>query len=98
MMDLEDRGLLTHLHTSGGRLPTNLGFRAYVEAVPAHAKALYSMDALRDLFRSLGKLGLTPAELRASKRVVLKAVAVPGLTSDQLEAAIMATHMGVAMR
>lgn len=33
MMDLEERGLLTHRHTSGGRLPTNAGFRAYVDDV-----------------------------------------------------------------
>ncbi|GJM44568.1 MAG: heat-inducible transcription repressor HrcA [Gemmatimonadota bacterium] len=33
MMDLEDKGLLTHLHTSGGRLPTNAGYRLYVDSV-----------------------------------------------------------------
>lgn len=33
MMDLEDRGLLTHLHTSGGRLPTNAGYRVFVDEV-----------------------------------------------------------------
>ena len=31
MMDLEEKGLLTHLHTSGGRLPTNAGYRLYVD-------------------------------------------------------------------
>ncbi len=33
MMDLEEKGLLTHLHTSGGRLPTNAGYRLFVDAV-----------------------------------------------------------------
>ena len=33
MMDLEEMGLLTHLHTSGGRLPTNAGYRLYVDAI-----------------------------------------------------------------
>jgi heat-inducible transcriptional repressor len=33
MMDLEERGLLTHLHTSGGRLPTNAGYRVFVDEV-----------------------------------------------------------------
>lgn len=33
MMDLEEQGLLTHLHTSGGRLPTNAGYRTYVDAI-----------------------------------------------------------------
>ena len=75
-----------------------LGFRAYVEAVPEQAQALYYMDALRDLLREMGNLGLSPAELRASKGVVLKAVDVPGLTAAQLEAAITATNLGVAMK
>jgi len=33
MMDLEEKGLLTHLHTSGGRLPTNAGYRVFVDEV-----------------------------------------------------------------
>lgn len=33
MMDLEEKGLLTHLHTSGGRLPTNSGYRVFVDEV-----------------------------------------------------------------
>lgn len=31
MMDLEEKGFLTHLHTSGGRLPTNAGYRLFVD-------------------------------------------------------------------
>jgi heat-inducible transcriptional repressor len=31
MMDLEEKGYLTHLHTSGGRLPTNAGYRLFVD-------------------------------------------------------------------
>jgi heat-inducible transcriptional repressor len=31
MMDLEDKGLLTHHHTSGGRVPTNSGYRYFVD-------------------------------------------------------------------
>jgi heat-inducible transcriptional repressor len=31
MMALEGRGLLTHLHTSGGRVPTNAGYRLFVD-------------------------------------------------------------------
>ena len=30
MASLEERGFLTHLHTSGGRVPTDLGYRFYV--------------------------------------------------------------------
>ena len=30
MADLEEKGLLTHPHTSAGRVPTDLGYRVYV--------------------------------------------------------------------
>jgi len=38
MMDLEEKGLLTHLHTSGGRIPTNAGYRLFVDAVMKRAR------------------------------------------------------------
>lgn len=31
MAELEDRGLITHLHTSAGRIPTDKGYRYYVD-------------------------------------------------------------------
>lgn len=31
MMDLEERGYLTHHHTSGGRVPTTAGYRVFVD-------------------------------------------------------------------
>jgi heat-inducible transcriptional repressor len=34
---LEELGLLRHLHTSGGRVPTNAGYRYYVERLMARA-------------------------------------------------------------
>lgn len=37
MMDLEEKGLLQHLHTSGGRLPTNAGYRLYVDSLMKRA-------------------------------------------------------------
>ena len=33
MSTLEDKGYLTHLHTSGGRLPTDMGYRFYVNSL-----------------------------------------------------------------
>lgn len=33
LADLEDLGLLTHPHTSAGRVPTDLGYRYFVEAL-----------------------------------------------------------------
>lgn len=73
-----------------------LGFRAYLEAVPAQAEALYYLDGLRELLADLGSLGLSPAELRAARRAVLNAVAFPGLPPEQLESAITARYLGIA--
>ena len=38
MADLEDRRLLTHPHTSAGRLPTDLGYRVYVNSLMKERK------------------------------------------------------------
>ena len=34
MSSLEVKGYLTHLHTSGGRIPTDIGYRFYVNIIP----------------------------------------------------------------
>jgi len=36
MADLEERGLITHLHTSAGRIPTDKGYRFYVDKLLEH--------------------------------------------------------------
>ncbi len=36
-MDLEENGLLTHHHTSGGRVPTNAGYRLFVDELMGRA-------------------------------------------------------------
>ncbi|NIA29290.1 MAG: heat-inducible transcription repressor HrcA [Actinobacteria bacterium] len=38
MMDLEDKGLLAQPHTSAGRVPTNMGYRQYVNSIMKSAK------------------------------------------------------------
>jgi len=45
MADLEALGLLTHPHTSAGRVPSDLGYRLYVESLMREA-ALDRMDEL----------------------------------------------------
>jgi heat-inducible transcriptional repressor len=37
MMDLEEMGYLTHHHTSGGRVPTNAGYRLFVDELMGRA-------------------------------------------------------------
>src|SRR5919201_1085780 len=38
MAALEELGFLMHPHTSAGRIPTDLGYRGYVDALPARSK------------------------------------------------------------
>jgi heat-inducible transcriptional repressor len=58
MAALEELGYLTHPHTSAGRIPTDLGYRHYVDAQPhgvrlreAHRRAIagYFAEAILDL-------------------------------------------------
>jgi heat-inducible transcriptional repressor len=58
MAALEELGYLTHPHTSAGRIPTDLGYRHYVDAQPhgvrlrdAHRRAIagYFAEAIMDL-------------------------------------------------
>jgi heat-inducible transcriptional repressor len=38
MAALEELGFLSHPHTSAGRIPTDLGYRGYVDALPARSR------------------------------------------------------------
>lgn len=38
MMDLEDKGLIAQPHTSAGRVPTNMGYRQYVNSIMKSAR------------------------------------------------------------
>jgi len=89
MMDLEERGLLTHLHTSGGRLPTNLGYRIYVDAVMKRAalarkKQRSVDDALSTRFGSL-------------ERFLETACVTLGQLSDQLSVVISPRYDGTVV-
>ena len=51
MSDLEDKGFLTHPHTSAGRVPTDKAYRAYVDALlnsPAGAIVVAEHERLRE--------------------------------------------------
>ncbi len=65
MSDLEERGLIGHPHTSAGRIPTDLGYRYYVNSMMQHTsltmdersllEAQFGSDvpsAINDLIRS----------------------------------------------
>jgi heat-inducible transcriptional repressor len=39
MSDLEENGFLNHPHTSAGRIPTDLGYRMYVDSLDGSTNA-----------------------------------------------------------
>src|SRR5215213_1273841 len=51
MSDLEDKGFLTHPHTSAGRVPTDKAYRAYVDSIlnaPSSAIVVAERERLRE--------------------------------------------------
>ena len=51
MSDLEEKGFLSHPHTSAGRVPTDKAYRAYVDSLlnaPATSIVIAEQDRLRD--------------------------------------------------
>lgn len=86
----------TEYSTAAGAKADPLGFRAYLEALPAQAEALNYLDSLRDLIAELGYLGLTPAENKLARETILRSVGVQGMTLSQLEEAATARRMGGA--
>jgi heat-inducible transcriptional repressor len=49
MADLEEKGFLRQMHVSSGRIPTDLGYRFYVdEVVGAHAPRTEGLEAIRE--------------------------------------------------
>ncbi len=71
-----------------------LGFRAYLESVPAKAEALNYMNSLRELFTELGYLGLTPTENRIARNRILRSLPIKGMTPTQLETTITTRQLG----
>src|SRR3989304_531032 len=55
MADLEEMGFLSQPHTSAGRIPTDKGYRAYVDGLCGHPSGYpvggHPGDAFQDVFR-----------------------------------------------
>jgi heat-inducible transcriptional repressor len=66
MADLEELGLITHPHTSAGRMPTDRGYRLYVDSLMEHE------DLPVDATTAVSTLLQTPREslLREASRVL----------------------------
>ncbi len=52
---LEKEGLLTHPHTSAGRVPTDAGYRYFVQHLLAHPKAELSVQERQDIRGEFGQ-------------------------------------------
>lgn len=82
MADLESKGLLTHPHTSAGRMPTDLAYRCYVDGLMDRARVTPEQQA--KLHREL--LGSEPdSELEI---LVRRAARVLGLLTGELGLAV----------
>jgi heat-inducible transcriptional repressor len=77
MMDLEEKGLLTHLHTSGGRLPTRQGYRVFVDSL------MKRTSLGRKEERSIDEV-LSPGRHRSIEGLLDHACVILGRLSDQL--------------
>jgi heat-inducible transcriptional repressor len=56
MADLEDMGFLTQPHTSAGRVPTDLGYRFYVDSLVAEEGYYSDIDILHEIYKKLESL------------------------------------------
>jgi heat-inducible transcriptional repressor len=78
MSDLEDKGYLYHPHTSAGRVPTDMAYRLYVDALmDRQAISEAERTALRDGLRKEG-------EGAAIERLLRRAAQVLGLLTQEL--------------
>lgn len=72
LKELEDEGLLYQPHTSSGRIPTDRGYRAYVDSQSfEHGIESFSPEVVRELGRAIDAAGADLEQvLRAVTRVV----------------------------
>ncbi len=80
MSDLEERGYLSHPHTSAGRVPTDLAYRVYVDSlIWDHNVSPTAQDTLR---RELG------GNRSAVEEILRKAAQVLGVLTQELGVAV----------
>ncbi len=89
MADLEESGFLSHPHTSAGRVPTDLGYRFYID----YLMEIQQLDAneKRQIQKQLSQTGDSEELLRATSKLLgkishqLSVVTSPHLASGILE-------------
>ncbi len=90
MADLEDMGLLTHPHTSAGRIPTDLGYRIYVDDLMQVEEI--SDEVRRTLYNNLASISPETTEvfdrvneLLSEVSRLLAVIVAPDLSSGELD-------------
>ena len=81
MADLEAKGFLTHPHTSAGRMPTDLAYRYYVDAMIRHSTLSANQQARIER-------ELVSTEVSAVEELVARAAEVVGLLTGELGLAV----------
>ena len=89
MSDLEDKGFLSHPHTSAGRVPTDRAYRMYVNAMMGQATVTREeREALRDGLTSQGS---------AVTEVLRRAAEMLGVLTQELGVAVAPSLEGVVL-
>jgi len=84
LADLESRGLLTHPHTSAGRVPTDAGYRYYVDALMSEDPREEAFFEAPEGYGNLDELLRGVSEGMSEVTRLLAVVAGPGALGDSL--------------
>ena len=84
LADLESRGLLTHPHTSAGRVPTDAGYRYYVDALMSGDHREVAFFEAPEGYGNLDELLRGVSEGMSEVTRLLAVVAGPGALGDSL--------------
>src|SRR5260370_27803415 len=82
MSDLEEKGFLYHPHTSAGRIPTDLAYRAYVDSLMRRPPAPVTPSAASQIREEL------TSERTAVDQVLYRAAPVLSLLTRELRMAV----------
>jgi len=90
MGELETKGYLFHAHTSGGRIPTDRGYRLYVNQLMRPA-------AVSDSARAKIESEIAPGSRNAIDEILRRAAQVLGVLTQELGVAIVPTLDGLVL-
>ncbi len=71
MNDLEERGYLTHLYTSSGRVPTDRGYRYYVDNLVSVKRKAKSEKNRKEIKNAIAAAGYDPRQINKNVAQIL---------------------------